>query len=449
MKKIIVLLVCLYGISAYSQPFMLDQIVGIVGSKNIKISDVEAAYLEARRMGYPMRGDMKCVMFEQLLTRKLLANQAEVDSLVVEQSEVEMDLNRRLEHYQRQGIMQEDLENFFKKTIYEIKDDLRSRLYEERLADKMQNNIVENVKITPSEVRSFYNRLPKDSIPSINGQVEVAQIVMYPPFNDEAINYVRQELLDLRKRIIEGERFQTLAVLYSECPSAAKGGELGLSGKSGLDPEFVKAAWALKNKGDVSRIVVSEFGYHIIQLIERKGDLVNCRHILKTPKHSPEAIKTVTNRLDSIARLLRKDSIKWNIATLRYSQDENTVFNGGLMINHDEQSPLFQSTKFEMTQFSKADYDVITNLKIGEISAPYESRDEKNRVVYKIIKLNDQTDPHRANLKEDYDFLQNLALNEKYLKVINDWVEEKIESSYIYIDDSYKRCGLSNNWLKQ
>jgi len=439
-------------VCAQAQPYMLDQIVAIVGSKVIKLSDVEGGYMEWRRQGNPMRGDVKCNIFEELLTQKLLINQAEVDSLVVEPSEVDLDLNRRMDYYIQYFGSQQVIEDYFKKSIYEVKDDLRPTISDQKLANKMQQNIIENAKITPSEVRSFFNRIPKDSIPLITGQVEVAQIVMYPPYNDEAISNVRQRLLELRGRIIAGESFKMLAVIYSEDPSAvSNGGEMPYMSKGELDPEFAKAAWALKNPGDVSRIVESKFGYHIIQLMGKRGDQVQCRHILMKPKPDPKAIATVTGRLDTLVRLIRKDSLDWKTAT-RYSQDEKTRYNGGLMINSDQNSPLFQSTLFEMDQLEKADLEVIKNkkMKIGEISDPYESRDEKGRIVYKIIKLKSQSDPHRANLKDDYNFLSTLALNEKVSRIITEWVNEKIETSYIYIDESFKRCGLSNkNWLKQ
>ena len=450
MKKMIILLICFYGVYANAQPYMIDQVVAIVGGKPIKQSDVENQYLTYRLNGGPVRGDMECLMFEELLTQKLLINQAEVDSLVVEPGEVEMVLERNFDYWLQRGISQEALEEYYNKSIYEIKADLRIELFDQKLAEKMQYNITENVKITPSEVRSFYNRLHRDSIPLIQGQSEVAQIVMYPPYSEEAISEVRQELLDLRRRIISGDRFDALARLYSEEPGAAiSGGDLGFQSKGALDPEFARAAWALKNKGDVSRIVVSKFGYHIIQLQDKRGDQVHVRHIIKTPKPNPEAIATATSRLDSLVQRIRKEELSWNAAAFRYSEDEKTRFNGGLMINPNEDSPLFQSTLFEMTQFEKADFDVIQNLKIGEISEPYQSRDEKNRIVYKIVKLKERSDPHRANLKDDYSFLQNLALNEKMQKIIQEWVDEKIEYSYIYIDDSFKRCGLSYNWFKQ
>ncbi len=448
MKRIIILFFCFYSMCAYAQPYMLDQIVAIVGSKHIKQSDVEGRYLQYRAQGYPIQGDMKCIIFEELLTEKLLLNQAEVDSLTVEPSEVEMELNRRLSDFIQKIGSQERLEEYFHKSIYEIKDDLRASLNEQLMAQKMQRNIVENVKITPSEVRSFYNKIPKDSIPLINGQAEIAQIVMYPPYSEEVISDVRQKLLDLRKRVINGENFRTLAVLYSEEPGAARtGGEMDFMSKGELDPEFAKAAWALKNKGDVSRIVHSKFGYHIIQLIDKRGDQVKARHILMTPKPNPEAVATVTGRLDTLARLIRNDSLDWNVAAFRFSQDENTRNNGGLMINpHDH------GTLFDWDQLEKEDYAVVKdmNMKIGQISAPYASKDDKAQLVYKIVKIKSLSDPHRANLKSDYSFLQDAALQTKMGSTIQDWVNEKIESSYIYIDESFKRCGLSNNsWLKQ
>ena len=225
MKRIILLFFCFSCVyAAYSQSFMIDQIVGIVGSKPIKQSDVDGLYNQMRAMGYPARGDMKCDLFERLLQQKLLMNQAEVDSLEVEDSAVEMDLNRRLDYYIQQTGSLEAIEEYFKKSIYEIKDDLRKSLYEQKMADRMQYTITENVKITPSEVRSFFNKIPKDSIPLINGQAEVAQIVMYPPYSDEIISDVRQKLLDYRKRVIDGESFRTLAVLYSEDQASALNG---------------------------------------------------------------------------------------------------------------------------------------------------------------------------------------------------------------------------------
>lgn len=446
MKQTIILFFCLYSAGVYAQSYMIDQVVAIVGSKPVKQSDVESMYLQQRMQGMPVQGDMKCGIFEQLLTQKLLTNQAEVDSLVIEPAEIDRELDRRLSVFIGQAGSQKNLEEYFKKSIYEIKDDMRKSLYEQMLAEKMQGEILKDMKITPSEVRSFYNKLPKDSIPLINGQAEIAQIAMYPPYNEETISELRQKLLDLRKRVLDGENFRTLAVLYSEEPGAARtGGEIGFRSKGELDPEYVKAAWALKNRGDVSRIVESKFGYHIIQLMDKRGDQVETRHILMRPKPSPEAIEKVTARLDSVVHLIKTDELDWNTAALFFSQDENTRFNGGLMIN-----PRDQSTLFERDQLEQSDYVATQNMNIGEISKSYASVDDKSKIVYKVVKIKSLSDPHRANTKDDYSFLQDLARQQKMMTVVNEWVTEKISTSYIYIDESFRRCKLNNNhWLGQ
>ncbi|MDR1673105.1 MAG: peptidylprolyl isomerase [Bacteroidales bacterium] len=440
----VLLLLCACVFTAQAQSYVIDQIVAIVGSKPVKLSDVENRYLQMRMQGMPVRGDMKCSIFEQILTEKLLVNQAEVDSLIVEASKVEAELNIRWAEMVGSA-SDKDIEEHFKKSVYEIKEDFRENLHEQLLAQEMQRKILEDLKVTPSEVQSFFNKLHKDSIPLINGQAEVAQIFIYPPYSDEAISEVRQKLLDLRRRVLSGENFRTLAVLYSEDPTAARlGGEVGFKSKGELDPEYVKAAWALKNKGDVSRIVESKFGYHIIQLVDKRGDQVNTRHILMTPKPNPEAVEKSITRLDSIAQIIKDGKIDWNTAALYFSQDENTRFNGGLMINPDD-----HSTLFEMDKLVRMDYAVVRDLKVGEISLPFASVDGKNKTVYKIVKIKSLSDPHRANLKTDYAFLQDITRQQKTLSVINKWVNEKIETSYIYVDERFKNCGLNNiNWLK-
>ncbi|MDR1865398.1 MAG: peptidylprolyl isomerase [Bacteroidales bacterium] len=445
MKKRFVLFLCLYCACGWSQSYVIDQIIAVVGSKPVRQSDVEGRYLQMRIQGVPVVGDMKCSIFEEILTEKLLVNQAEVDSLVVSNSDLETEMTRRLSIFITQAGSEKEVERALNKSLYEIKDDLRKDLYEQMLAQEMQKNILSDIEVTPSEVRSFYNRMSRDSVPLINGQAEIAQIVVYPPYSDEVIGEVRQKLLDLRKRVINGENFRTLAVLYSEEPGAARtGGEIGFMSKGELDPEYAKAAWSLKNRGDVSRIVESKFGYHIIQLIEKRGDQVNTRHILMTPKPNPEAVEKATARLDSIAKLIKDEKMDWNTAALYFSQDENTRFNGGVMINPND-----MGTLFEMDQLEKADYAVVKDMKPGEISAPFASVDGKHKHVYKIVKLKALSDPHRANLKDDYYYLQNITRNHKTNTVINRWVGEKIETSYIFIDNRFKRCPLNNNlWLK-
>ena len=297
--------------------------------------------------------------------------------------------------------------------------------------------------VTPSEVRKFYNNLDPDSIPTIDAEVEVQQIVAYPPLSENDVFAVKEKLLELRKRIMDGESFETLAVLYSEGPSASNGGDIGFSAKGELDPAYAKAAFALK-KGGISKIVESEFGYHIIQLVDRKDERVRTRHILMKPKISPDARQKAIARLDSIIGAVRKDSVTFEKAARYYSQDKNTAMNFGLVVN-----PQTGSSKFELKQLDTKDYLVVRDLKVGEISDPYESVDENQKTMYKVMRLKSRSNPHKANLDQDYKLLQMMTLAQKQQDVIDKWVSTKQEDTYIHIDEEFKQCDfIKNGWLK-
>ena len=286
--------------------------------------------------------------------------------------------------------------HYFNKTILEIKEDFRDLIRDQLITNQMQSNIAYEVTVTPSEVRQFFNRLPDDSIPNIDSKIKMRQIMIYPPVTEEAKLEVRERLLNLRKRILQGENFRTLAVLYSEGPSAPKGGEIGFMGRAELDPEYSKVAFSLK-EGQVSNIVESAFGFHIIQLIERRDDKVNTRHILMRPKVDPLGVEKTITRLDSLANAIRKDSISFERAAFFYSEDKNSNVNGGRVVN-----PYDNSTEFVLNDLEPAEFEAIRDLKVNEISEPFRSVDENNKEVYKIIMLTDRTEPHRATLKQDY-----------------------------------------------
>jgi len=420
---------------------IVDQVVSIVGDKIILQSDIETQFLELRAQGASTSGDMKCEILEEFLVQKLLLNQAEIDSILVSEAEVELQLNQRLDYFIGQIGSQKALEEYFGKSILEIKEDFRDVIREQIITQKMQGEIVGNLAATPAEVRKFYNRIPEDSLPRVNSQVEISQIVIYPPLADEAVFSVKERLLDLRKRIIAGEDFTTLAVLYSEDPgSSPRGGEIGFLGKGELDPAYAKTAFSLK-EGTVSTIVESEFGYHIIQLIERQGDKVNTRHILLKPKVTAEASRKTLNKLDSITQLIRTDTLTFKEAARYYSQDEKSRVNGGIRVN-----PANQTTRFEMDEFQPAEFRVIRQLKVGEISEPIETVDEKGKKVYKVVKLTSQTKPHVANLEEDFNMLKEMTLMQKQQQIVENWVQEKKQNTYIRIDKSFSNCEFKRNW---
>ncbi len=427
----------------FAQEIIVDQVVAVVGGNAIDRSDIESQYLQARAQGVRDNGTMHCRIFEDMLKQKLLLHQSRLDSIQVSDAQVEQQLNQRLDYFIRQIGSKEKLEEYFKKSIFEIKDDFRDMIREQVATQKMQGAITEGVNITPSEVNSYLKNLTRDSIPQIDTQVEIAQILIYPKYSDEAIFAVKEKLLGLRKRIIDGEKFSTLAILYSEDPgSSAKGGEIGFLSKGELDPEYAKAALSLKI-GATSSIIESSFGYHIIQLIDRQEDRVNTRHILVKPKVNREAMAWANSRIDSLVHVIKTDSLSFDKAALYFSGDKDTRMNGGLVINQAN-----ASSKFKLDEFQQTDYLMIKDLKPGELSSAYETLDDKGKPVYKVIKLISKSAPHRANLVEDYQFLTEKALEEKKKKVVEDWYVEKRKKTFSQINSDFKDCSFYTQWVK-
>ncbi len=431
--------------AANAQAKIIDRIVAVVGEFYILQSDIESMKLQNEAEGIVSQGDMKCDILEEFLTQKLLVNQAKVDSVEVGDNDVEMELDGRLQYFIGMIGSQEALEDYFGKSIIEIKEDMRESVREQLITGRMQGTITADITVTPSETREYYNNLPSGSVPYINSRIETNQITMYPPVNEEAVFQVKQRLLDLRRRILDGEQFSTLAVLYSEDPSSApRGGEIGFKGRAELDPEYAKAAYSLK-KGGVSTIVETPSGYQLIQLIERREDRVNTRNILMKPELNPEDELATKNKLDSIAGLIRMDSLSFELAARMYSQDRSTAVNGGVMIN-----PLDNTTRFEMDQLTEQSYTALRGLKVGDITEAFKSVDENQKEVYKIIRIKTQSEPHRANLKDDYMTLKAMALDDKKNKAFQEWIDEKIQGTFIRIDDSFAGCRFSRQgWTKQ
>lgn len=430
--------------TGYGQEKIIDQIIAVVGDDVIFQSDLESQVLQYQAQGYISEGNIYCEIFEDLLLQKLLIHQAKIDSIAVSENQVESELDRRMNYFISQIGSKDKLEAYYKKSVIEIKNDMRDMIREQLLAQNMQNEIIGDIKVTPDDVKRFYNEIPRDSLPYVESEIELRQIVQYPPYTDDAIYEVRQRLLDLRKRILEGEKFSTLAILYSEDPGSAKyGGELGFVGRDDLVPEFSDAAFKLKKDG-VSNIIETEFGYHIIQLIDREENRVNVRHILMKPRISPDSKIKAMNKLDSISRVIRLDSITFEDAARKFSDDKKTKLSGGLMINENK-----GSSKFQMDELNKADYFAIRNLKIGEFSDPFESFDTKGKPIYKIIQLKSQTKPHKANLKDDYNLIMNMVKSVKQNEIITNWIKEKQSEAYIKIDTKYIDCNFeSPGWKK-
>jgi peptidyl-prolyl cis-trans isomerase SurA len=387
---------------------------------------------------------MKCQIFEEQMIHKLLIHQAAIDSIEVTSSMVNNELERRLSYFINQIGSEAGLEKYFNKTMSQIRADLRVSIKEGLLAQQMQSKIVENVAVTPSEVKRFYRDIPKDSLPTIPDQYQVRQVVLLPPASEEAEFAVREQLLDIRERVLKGERFSTLAVAYSEDrATATRGGELGFMPREQLVKSFADVAFSLR-EGQVSQIVESEYGFHIIQMIERRNDQVNVRHILMRPSYSQEQLLKAQNKLDSISNLIKADSLTFRRAAQWFSEDQKTRLSGGLMIN-----PQTNTSLFEREHFLPADFYVIRNLKPGEISQPFESRDEHANVVYKIVMIEKVIPQHKANLDDDYATIQQMTKMGKQQEVFMDWVKSKVKTTYVRIDPSYRNCQFEmDGWVR-
>lgn len=444
MKKVyIYLLLVLFVVNlSYSQDEVIDEVVAVVGSEIILLSDIENQYLQYRMQGNIKGGaSVRCQIFENLMFQKLLLNQAEIDSLVVTPEQVEEEMDNKLRYYIRQFGSKEKFEEFYKKTVEEFKQELYDITYDQLMVQMMQYDITKDVKVTPSEVKSFFNSIPSDSLPLINSEYEIMQIVKNPPINDAERERVKKKLKDLRDRIINGESFSAMAILYSEDPgSAKKGGELGSYGRGELYPEFEAVAFRLKGD-EISEIVETEAGYHILQLIDRKGDYVNVRHILLTPKVSNEDLAKAQQILKGIRSKIESDSISFEEAARKFSDDPNKN-NGGYMIN-----PATGTKKFEADEIDPSVFFVIDKLEIGEVSEPAAMKTDDGKQAYRLIMLKKRTEPHRADLKEDYDRIQNWALEDKQNEIIKEWISKNAAKTYININENYRNCEFQNDWF--
>lgn len=449
MKRSITILLALMITALYSAEGqqIVESIVGIVGNEVIYLSDVEGQVMQLKAERDPTPIDqLRCMVFEDQMVQKLFLDQAKIDSIEVSPENVEADLNSRLADYVRRAGSEQALETYFNKSMAEIRKDLREMLTNQYIVQEEQGNIAKDITVTPDEIKKFYSGIPKDSLTLVPRKVQLSIITVEPPDIESSKAEVRQRLLDLRSRIINGESFSTLAVLYSEDPaSAPRGGELGFTTRGELAKPFAEAAWSLK-KDVVSKIVETEFGFHIIQLIDRKGDMVNVRHILMKPKLSPTQTEWSISRLDSIADLIRKDSITFERAALRFSSDKATRANGGKMV---QENPSDRVSWFTLDELPKEVNLVVRNMKLGEISEPFRTTDSKGNNVYCIVMLDDEVAPHRVNLKDDYNYLAEAALMDKKGKIYQDWITDKIKRTYVRVSDEFKGCHFHNSgWLE-
>jgi len=437
-RIIIICALAILAIQAVSAQQIVESVVAVVGNEVIYLSDVEGqvVQLKAERDPTPIE-ELRCRVFEDQMIQKLFLDQARIDSIEVSPENVEADLNSRLSEYIRRAGSEQALETYFNKSMAEIRKDLREMLTNQYIVQETQGTIAQNITVTPDEIKKYFNTIPKDSLPLVPRKVQLSIITVEPPNMEASKAEVRQRLLELRSRVINGESFSTLAILYSEDPGTApKGGETGFTTRGELAKPYAEAAWALK-KDVVSKIVETEFGFHIIQLVDRKGDMVNSRHILMRPKLSSEQTEWAILKLDSIANLIRTDSLTFQQAALRFSSDKATRANGGKMVSTN---PSDRVTWMTLDELSREVNLVVRNMKLGDISEPFRTIDTKGNNIYCIIRLDDEIAPHRVNMKEDYNYLSEAALRDKQNKTYQDWIAQKIKRTYIRVSDDFRDC---------
>ncbi len=431
-------------LSSAQEEVVIDQVVAIIGQNIILESDIENQYYQYRMQSGIIGGgsSVRCQMLESLLFQKLLLNQAEVDSIVITDSEIEQTMDQRLRYFIAQLGSRERFEEYYGKSIEEFKEEFQKDIENQLKVERAQAEVVANVAVTPSEVKAFFRDIPTDSIPLVNSTVEIGEIVRTPPVSLEQKLFIKDRLRGLRERVIAGESFATLAILYSEDPgSAKKGGELGFYGRGELYKEFEAVAFKLEGD-EVSEIVETKAGFHIIQLIERKGEYVNVRHILLKTKVSPIDLTMAKAYLDTVSDLINSDSLSFDEAVLEYSDGENKN-SGGLLIN-----PMTGTIDFEMSQLDPQVSFVIDKLQVGELSKPVLMEAEDGKQAYRLLYLKRRSLPHRANMQEDYDLIQQWALEQKKAEAFQEWIAKKAGKTYIKINDKFRQCDFEFDWFE-
>jgi len=442
---IIVVWLMLGILSSHAQT-LVESVAAITGNEVIYLSDIENGVLDMRR-GNPRTpvDQIRCNVFQELLIAKLFVDQARIDSIQVTEDMVEGDLNMQINEAIRTAGSEKTLEEYFRKSMVEIRRDIRKALVEQQVVSEVQNSITADLAITPNDVKRFFNGIPKDSLPVIPARVQISIIQLDPPNNEENKAEARQKLLDIRSQILAGKSFSMLAVLNSDDGSGINGGEIGYKLRGELEKPYADAAWSL-SKNTVSKIVESKYGFHIIQLIDRKGDLVNTRHILIRPKVKPQETEKALARLDSLTRLIRKDSLKFEDTAMRFSSHLDSRINGGKFVSTN---PSDRSNWFSLDELNSEMYKKVRELKMGEISEPFQTTDEIGNIVFRVVRLDNEIQAHRANLKDDYQFFYNAATMSERQSSYQKWIREKIETTYIKISDEFKSCKfLEAGWLK-
>ncbi len=443
---VIALCIC-SGSALFGQDNVIDEVVWVVGDEAILKSEVEEARLSALYEGRRFNGDPYCIIPEELAVQKLFLHQAALDSIEVSEAEVIQRVDQMTEQYIQAIGSREKLEEYFNKTSSQIREILRENARTGLTVQRMQQKLAGEVKVTPAEVRRYFKDLPQDSIPYIPTQVEVQIITQQPRIPIDEIEDVKRRLREYTERVTTGETdFSTLALLYSEDRgSAMKGGELGFMGRGQLIPEYANVAFNLQDPTKVSRIVESEYGFHIIQLIEKRGDRINTRHILIKPKVAEEDMLAACARLDSIAEQIRLDDFTFEEAATFISHNKHTRNNHGLLPN-----PYTNTSRFEMQDLPQEIAKVVEGMNVGEISKAFMMVNERDgKEVCAIVKLKSRINGHKATISDDYQSLKDIVLEKKQDEILEKWILDKQKHTYVRINENWRGCAFKYpGWIK-
>jgi peptidyl-prolyl cis-trans isomerase SurA len=431
-----------------NNPDVVDKVIAVVGQNMIKKSELETAYLQQKMNSnfiIENEYERRCDILEGMLINKLMLHQAEVDSVEVTEDEVNREMDNRIRYMISAYGSQEMLEKQMRRSLSEIKSYYKDVIKENIMIAQIEQKLTGSITVTPREVVDFYNSIPKDSLPTIEQEYVFSQIVKTPEVSEEEKERVKSKLNEYRDRILKGSKFSTIATLYSEDPaSAKKGGELGFFSRGQMVGEFENAAFALQD-GEISPIIETKYGYHIIQMIERRGNQVNCRHILLQPKVTPQQLQEAYDQLEQIKKEIDNGEITFEEAILKYSDDASKI-NEGLIINPYNASAIFSKDAINETIFNvdKVDFE---SMKEGEITKPIRFKTELSDA-YRLIKINRKTDAHKVDLTLDYDKIQASALDNKKTEIIKEWANKRLKKTYVKIDADYQGCDFKLNWIK-
>ena len=448
-KVVTALLMSLFSVQAFAQNNVIDEVVWVVGDEAILKSDVEGERLNAQYEGRRFNGDPYCVIPEQLAVQKLFLHQAEIDSIDVSDQDVLAEVEMRTNWFIDQMGSKEKMEEYYNKTSSQIREMLRESVRNSKLVQKMQQKIIGDVKLVPADVRRYFKNLPPDSIPYVPTQVEVQIITVEPKIPQEEIERVKKTLRDYTERVESGEiSFSLLAKLYSQDPgSARRGGEYGFQSRSQLVPEFANVVFNMTDPKKISKVFETEYGYHIAQLIEKRGDRVSYRHILLKPKVEEKELEKALVYLDSVANRIRRTNYPFDKAAI-FSMDKDTRNNKGLMVN-----PITGTARFEMQDLAQVSQEVakvVEGLKVGEISEPFSMIDKKGKEICAIVKLKTRIDGHKATITEDYQRLKAIVQEKLGVEKLEKWILEKQKTTYVRINEDWVKCDFKYpGWIKK